>query len=61
MYNYVTNKEEATARFSGVVAGISEGWLKVKVQESLPLAEAAKAHELIESRKVIGKIVLTQN
>ncbi|WP_328466002.1 zinc-binding dehydrogenase [Streptomyces sp. NBC_00448] len=32
--------------------------LSVAVQETLPLAEAAKAHELSESGRVRGKIVL---
>ena len=36
----------------------SEGKLKATVEETLPLADAAKAHTLIEERKVIGKIVL---
>lgn len=37
---------------------IGEGKLKLIVGESLPLEEAKKAHELIEGRKTVGKVVL---
>ncbi|MDE5415133.1 quinone oxidoreductase family protein [Alkalihalobacterium chitinilyticum] len=37
---------------------ISEGQLKLIVGEALPLEQADKAHELIEGRKTIGKLVL---
>ncbi|MHC4877200.1 MAG: quinone oxidoreductase family protein [Planctomycetota bacterium] len=34
------------------------GELKIRVAEEMPLSDAAKAHELLVSRKTIGKIVL---
>ncbi len=37
---------------------IDEGKLKIHVSHKLPLKEAAKAHQLIESGSVAGKIVL---
>lgn len=37
---------------------MDEGKLKVEVSHQFPLAEAAKAHELLESGSVMGKIVL---
>jgi NADPH:quinone reductase len=37
---------------------IGEGKLKLIVGESLPLEDAKKAHELIEGRKTVGKLVL---
>jgi NADPH:quinone reductase len=37
---------------------IDEGKLKVHVSETLPLEQAAKAHQLIEEGHTIGKIVL---
>ncbi len=36
----------------------AEGKLKVVVQQTFPLAEAAKAHALMESGTLIGKIIL---
>jgi NADPH:quinone reductase-like Zn-dependent oxidoreductase len=37
---------------------IDAGDLEVVVQDVLPLAEAARAHELLEERHVRGKLVL---
>jgi len=37
---------------------IEEGQLKIHVSQTLPLSEAARAHELIEQGGMIGKIVL---
>jgi NADPH2:quinone reductase len=44
-----------------VLKGVSEGWLKLRIEHVLPLSEAAKAHEILEGRHSIGKIVLTTN
>jgi NADPH2:quinone reductase len=41
-----------------VFTGIREGWLKLKVDIILPLADAAQAHRLLEGRKSAGKIEL---
>jgi NADPH:quinone reductase-like Zn-dependent oxidoreductase len=42
------------------LAGLAEsGKLRVHLQATLGLAEAAKAHELLESGSVTGKITLT--
>ncbi|GAA2744883.1 NADP-dependent oxidoreductase [Kitasatospora cinereorecta] len=38
---------------------VEAGLLRPHVEQELPLAEAAKAHELIEGRRTKGKIVLT--
>jgi len=38
---------------------IDAGELRVVVQEALPLAEASRAHELVEAGHVHGKLVLT--
>jgi NADPH:quinone reductase-like Zn-dependent oxidoreductase len=38
---------------------IDEGALKVVISHELPLIEAARAHELIESKHTRGKIILT--
>jgi NADPH:quinone reductase-like Zn-dependent oxidoreductase len=35
------------------------GWLKLNIGGVLPLAQAAQAHELLESRKTEGKLVLS--
>ncbi|WP_371498325.1 NADP-dependent oxidoreductase [Kitasatospora sp. NBC_00374] len=38
---------------------VAAGKLRVEVSTVLPLAEAAKAHELLESGRTVGKIVLS--
>jgi NADPH:quinone reductase-like Zn-dependent oxidoreductase len=44
--------------FQDVMKNVFGGRLKPIVDRVLPLAEAAKAHELIEARQVFGKVVL---
>ena len=38
---------------------VDSGQLRAHLQTTLPLAEAAKAHQLLESGRTTGKIVLT--
>ena len=38
---------------------LANGEVKPVIDQTLPLPEAARAHELLEERKVVGKIVLT--
>ncbi|MFF1608011.1 NADP-dependent oxidoreductase [Amycolatopsis sp. NPDC058278] len=44
---------------TGLVELIEAGQLKVRVEQTFPLEDAAKAHELDESGRVSGKLVLT--
>jgi NADPH:quinone reductase-like Zn-dependent oxidoreductase len=50
--------EAGPAQFRRLGAAVEKARLKVPISASFPLAEAAKAHERIESGHVIGKIVL---
>ena len=43
---------------SEIAALVSDGRLEAKVDQALPLKDAAKAHELLEAGGVRGKIVL---
>jgi NADPH2:quinone reductase len=56
--NFMRSPAELQARAKDVAAGIGEGWLKLSVS-TLPLAEAAKAHQRLEGRETQGKLVLT--
>jgi NADPH2:quinone reductase len=38
---------------------VARGELRVEIDRSFPLAEAAAAHEYIESRKAFGRVILT--
>ena len=44
---------------TGLVELIEAGQLQVRVEQTFPLEDAAKAHELGESGRVSGKLVLT--
>ncbi len=37
---------------------VEEGRLRLTVSRVLPLSEAAEAHRLLESRQVVGKLLL---
>ncbi|MFG2986827.1 zinc-binding dehydrogenase [Streptomyces sp. NPDC048258] len=53
------NKQEAVAEgLRHLLELIGSGQVKPVVHERLPLAEAAKAHELLEARAQLGKVVL---
>jgi NADPH:quinone reductase len=56
---YLRTPEELMQRANDVIAGIRAGWLKLNIGRVLPLAQAAHAHELLETRKTEGKLVLS--
>jgi NADPH2:quinone reductase len=58
LQNYLLTPEERARRVQGVLEGLTAGWLKLHLDRVLPLAEAAEAHRLLESRQSIGKLVL---
>ena len=58
LMNFVPDREELLRRANDVITGIREGWLKLNIAQVLPLAQAAEAHRLIETRKSEGKLVL---
>lgn len=62
--HYVAEAAELASRVSDLLRWASEGWLRVPLERTLPLADAAdahralEAHRLAESRETGGKIVL---
>ncbi|MCF3100509.1 NADP-dependent oxidoreductase [Streptomyces roseoverticillatus] len=50
--------EPTQADLAGLAGLVSDGSLRPYIQETLPLTDMAKAHELSESGRVRGKIVL---
>ena len=38
---------------------VASGELHVEIDRSFPLAEAAAAHEYVESRKAFGRVIIT--
>ena len=57
--DYVQTREELTGRTDDLFRWVLEGKLKVRIDRSYPLAEAAQAHRDLEGRGTIGKLLLT--
>jgi NADPH2:quinone reductase len=56
--SFTVRREDLVRRSREVLSALREGWLKLRIGNVLPLAEAEKAHRLLEGRQSIGKIVL---
>jgi NADPH2:quinone reductase len=56
--DYVATTEELRARAAHLFALIAAGGLDVRIGARLPLADAAEAHRLLESRTTTGKLLL---
>jgi NADPH:quinone reductase len=58
LWSYLISKEERVNRSSQLFDWISSGKIKMPAPTSFALSQGRKAHELIESRKSTGKIIL---
>lgn len=58
LFNSVANRKDLVRRSKEVLNGIAKHWLKLRIGQVFPLAEAAQAHRLLESRQSTGKLVL---
>ena len=56
--HYVLTREELLWRAGDVLNAVSSGALKLRIDSTFPLADAAEAHRALESRKTAGKILL---
>lgn len=56
--NFIATREDLVRRSGDVLRAINEGWLKLRIDRVLPLADVVEAHRLLEGRKSMGKIVL---
>jgi len=56
---YVRTREELLWRAGDVLNWIASGKLKLRVDRTYPLGQAADAHRDLESRKTMGKLLLT--
>ncbi len=56
--HYAATQEEIDWRAGDILEWIAEGRLKLRIDRSLPLREAAKAHQALEGRQTKGKILL---
>jgi NADPH2:quinone reductase len=58
LMTFIATRVELLRRSQAVIAGLREGWLHLRIDQALPLADAEKAHRLLEGRQTMGKIVL---
>ena len=55
---YILTREELLWRAGEVLSWITSGVLKLRVEKTFPLSEAAEAHRQLEGRATTGKILL---
>jgi len=55
---YTLTREELLWRAGDVLKWVSSGELRLRIEKSFPLAEAAEAHRQLEGRKTTGKVLL---
>jgi NADPH2:quinone reductase len=56
--DYAAKREDLLWRARDVLGWIATGEIKPYITETLPLAEAKRAHEILEGRNTGGKIML---
>lgn len=56
--DYVATRDELESRAIPVFNAVADGTLKLRLEHTYPLTEAAQAHRDIESRKTTGKLLL---
>jgi NADPH2:quinone reductase len=58
MTNFLRNRDEVLRKGAEVFAGVEAGWLAPPQITTIPLAEASRAHAMLEDRQSVGKLVL---
>jgi NADPH:quinone reductase len=56
--HFIVSREELTRRAGDILDRVAAGTLTVRVGARYPLAEAAQAHEDLQSRRTTGKLLL---
>jgi NADPH2:quinone reductase len=58
VFSYTSTREELLAHAEAVFGMITRGQLKLHIDRTYPLAEAAEAHKALASRQTVGKLLL---
>ena len=58
LFTYIASREDLEWRSSDLFRWIGEGKIKINIDRTYPLADAAQAHRDIEGRKTTGKLIL---
>jgi NADPH:quinone reductase len=56
--DYVATRSDLMTRAADVLNGVAAGTLKLRLEHTYPLVDAAQAHRDLESRKTTGKLLL---
>ena len=56
--HHVASRAELLERADAVLGAVARGELSVRVGVTLPLADAARAHEMLAGRETTGKVLL---
>lgn len=58
LFDYISNRDELELRCQDLFSWLENGDISIRIDRQLPLAEAATAHQLLESRQTAGKLLL---
>jgi NADPH2:quinone reductase len=58
LFHYIATRKELEYHSGEVFAAVADGTLDIRIGHRYPLAEAARAHEDLQSRRTTGKLVL---
>ena len=58
LWHYVATREELLKRAGEVLGWVKSGELKLRIEHTFPLAQAAEAHRALEGRRTTGKVLL---
>jgi NADPH2:quinone reductase len=58
LLHYASNREELLQRSGDLFKWIANGELKLRIDKTYPLKDAAEAHRQLEARKTTGKVLL---
>lgn len=56
--HYTRTREELLQRANDVLGWIADGTLRLRIDRTYPLAQAAEAHRAVASRQTLGKVLL---
>jgi NADPH2:quinone reductase len=58
LHHYAHTREELLAHATEVLNWVVDGTIRLRIDKSFPLSRAAEAHEYLQSRRALGKILL---
>jgi len=58
LFHYVADRARLAWRANEILSWVKEGSLRLRIDRTFPLAEAAEAHRALEARRTTGKVLL---